>query len=932
MPALSIPEKSPCGSLAQREEAIENGEVMLSSFFIDAYQSYLFLPTRYNLWLVALSLLVAIFTSCLALQIAGLAREASERWLRWVALATGSCAMGGGIWAMHFVGMLAFSVCSTIQYALLPTLLSMLPAVAASLIALHLLSQPKINGKQLLISGVLVGSGIGTMHYSGMAAIRMTPLLRYDPFWFAVSILLAVLLSTLSLWIRFGLDNKKIGKGGMTLLSGGVMGVAIAGMHYFGMEAARFIGTRDPAFRSPFEDNAGLAVAIAITVLMLGNIVFVCNVLLRYRPLYQRTLSNELKLQATFNTSLDGIITFDEKGGILSANPAVERLFGWKVEELLGKNINLLMPEPYHSKHDRFLADYMETQIAKLIGQEREEMALKKDGSQFPIRLSIGKVLLPEQVIYVGFISDISARHRIQQELEERESQFRTLIDNIPGVAFRSHFQEPWKTIFINENIEKLCGWPAKSFLDGRIQLLDIVHPDDKERVRETIRYALDQHQLYVVEYRLLGLNQEECWVLESARGVYDDDGALLLIDGVILDISEKKAAEFALIEAKNRALSAVKSKSAFLANMSHEIRTPMNAIIGYTDLLQDTELDDKQKGMLKTVNHSAKSLLGLLNDVLDTAKLEQNALELEEAPFSLREVAEQVIDILQLSASKKGISLQLKYPDIIQQTFIGDAFRVRQILMNLVGNAIKFTVQGGVWLTVLSTEENVVVIIRDSGIGMSQDTLAKLFEPFSQADASTTRRFGGTGLGTTIALQLTQKMGGRIEVQSALNKGSVFQVYLPLRPAPLDALPCLEPQDAKPMPAPPSPLNILVADDDLINLDIVTLLLKKHGHRIYTASNGKKVINAWQHHDIDLILMDVQMPVMDGITACKFIRQVHADSDKRATPIIALTAGAFQEDREAAMAAGMDGFMTKPIDVVRLQDEIERVMKRMAG
>ncbi|WP_052051955.1 ATP-binding protein [Chromobacterium haemolyticum] len=386
------------------------------------------------------------------------------------------------------------------------------------------------------------------------------------------------------------------------------------------------------------------------------------------------------------------------------------------------------------------------------------------------------------------------------------------------------------------------------------------------------------------------------------------------------------------MIEAKNRALSAVKSKSAFLANMSHEIRTPMNAIIGYTDVLQDTELDDKQKSMLKTVNHSAKSLLGLLNDVLDTAKLEQNALELEEAPFSLREVAEHVIDILQLSASKKGISLHLKYPAIIQQVFIGDAFRVRQILMNLVGNAIKFTAQGGVWLTVLSAEENVVVIIRDSGIGMSQDTLAKLFEPFSQADASTTRRFGGTGLGTTIALQLAQKMGGRIEVQSALNKGSVFQVYLPLRPAPLDALPCQDPPDTEFSSAPLPPLSILVADDDLINLDIVTVLLEKYGHRIYTASNGKEVINAWQHHDIDLILMDIQMPVMDGITACKFIRQVHPDSDKRATPIIALTAGAFQEDREAAMSAGMDGFMTKPIDIGRLQDEIERVMKRMAG
>lgn len=905
---------------------------MLSSFFIDAYQSYLFLPTRYNPWLVTLSLLVAIFTSCLALQIAGLAREASERWLRQVALATGSCAMGGGIWAMHFVGMLAFNACSTVKYALLPTLLSMLPAIAASGIALHLLSQAKIAGRQLLISGVLVGSGIGTMHYSGMAAMRMAPLLRYDPIWFAISILLAILLSTLSLWIRFGLDNKKIGKGKMTLLSGIVMGVAIAGMHYFGMEAARFIGIADPSFRNAIDDNASLAIAIAIIVLMLGTIVFAGNVLLRYRPLYQRALSNELKLQATLNTSVDAIITIDEKGRIQTANPAVERLFGWRIDELLGRNISLLMPEPHHSKHDGFLAEYMRTQIAKLIGREREEIALKKDGTLFPIRLSVGKVVLPDQVIYVGYIGDISERNRIQHELRDSERQFRTLIDNIPGVTFRSHCLEPWKTIFISDNIEDLCGCPAKAFVDGRIQMLDLIHPEDKERVCQAIRSALDQHQLYVVEYRLLCLDKEECWVLESARGVYDEAGTPLLIDGVILDISERKATEFALIEAKNHALSAVKSKSAFLANMSHEIRTPMTAIIGYTDLLQGTPLDAKQKEMLRTVNHSAKSLLGLLNDVLDTAKLEQNALQLEEAPFSLREVAEHVIDILKLSADKKGIALQLKYPSMTQHTFFGDAFRVRQILINLVGNAIKFTERGGVWLTVLSEKDDIIIMIRDSGIGMNEDTLARLFQPFSQADASTTRRFGGTGLGTSIALQLVQKMGGRIEVQSTVDKGSIFQVYLPLRPAPPESLPNPVIANTEHRPKHARPLNILVADDDAINLDIITMLLEEYGHRIYTACNGKEVINAWRHHDIDLILMDVQMPVMDGIAACKFIRQESANDDKNATPIIALTAGVFQEDREAAIAAGMDGFMTKPIDSMQLQDEIERVMKQVAG
>ena len=262
------------------------------------------MQTSYNPWLVALSLCIAIITSCLALQIAGLARQAQESWLRQAALISGSIAMGGGIWAMHFIGMLAFTICSTVKYAFAPTFLSLTPAVFASWVALRILSKESVSIRQLLESGVLVGSGIGIMHYSGMAAMEMAPLLRYDPLWFVASIVVAIALSTLALWIRFGLHGTRLSSFQIVLLSGIVMGCAIAGMHYFGMEAARFVGEDEPGFQSSINNIGYLALAITLMVLALGALVFGGNTLLRYRPLFLKVQASEAKLQAMVNTML----------------------------------------------------------------------------------------------------------------------------------------------------------------------------------------------------------------------------------------------------------------------------------------------------------------------------------------------------------------------------------------------------------------------------------------------------------------------------------------------------------------------------------------------------------------------------------------------------------------------------------------------------
>jgi len=890
---------------------------MLPSYFISNNPSSLFLPTQYNPWLVVLSLLVAIFASCLALQMAGFAREASESKLRKIALGTGAVAMGGGIWAMHFVGMLAFSICSSVHYALIPTLLSMLPAVAAAWFALRILAQASIRRGQLWLSGLLVGSGIGTMHYSGMAAMRMEPLLRYDPAWFAASILVAVLLSSLALWIRFGLDRNRLRKHYATLLAGGVMGIAIAGMHYFGMAAARFIGTPQTAAFPSWDDNAGLAIGIAVLVLMLGNMVLAGNVLLRYRMLYQKVLANELELQTIVSTTIDGMISFDTTGLIQTINPAAERLFGWTDAEVKGSHIRQLIPTLYRQD-----ASPSSQAPAFIIGSEQELVGQRRDGMAFPIRLAIGKADLPEHSLYVGFVSDISERYRMQQELEAREQQFHALIDNIPGVTFRSEAVEPWNKLLISEDIQELSGWPSKIFMSGGMHIINIIHPEDQQRVRDVIQEALAQHHPYAVEYRIRCMDGTERWVSESARGVFNKENQPVFIDGVILDISQRKIMELAMQEAKERAETAARTKSAFLANMSHEIRTPMNAIIGYTDLLQEAEMGEEPKKMTEIINQSARGLLGLINDILDTAKLEQGAVELEEVAFSLREVCLQTINTLKLATERKGVALTLEYPASVTDCYIGDAMRIRQILLNLLGNSVKFTEHGEVRLSVSQQDRQLALTITDTGIGMSPSAQAKLFKPFSQADVSTSRRFGGTGLGTTIAMELVKKMGGQIRVESTEGKGSVFTVCLPLPVA--ETLPPASPvmADVK-LP----PLDILVADDVAQNLNLIKILLKKRGHAVTTAMNGEEALQLWRQHDFDIILMDVQMPVMDGLEACKIIRASNGDADKHDIPIIALTASVLQEDRTAAEAVGMSGFASKPIDIKQLEQEMQRAL-----
>lgn len=759
-------------------------------FFAVAASDDQLVKGTYHAGLVVLSVAVSVAMSLLALQTSYVARMAPNHNYRRIALWTGAVALGGGIWAMHFIGMLAFELPAPVSYSTSVTLLSIVPAVLASWLALCQLSGNKRGIRRIILSGSLVGGGIGLMHYVGMLAMQTPLAMQHDPFHFVVSILAAVLLAILALWIRLGLRKTRLTSLLRFYLAGIIMGLAIVSMHYIAMHGVSFYGEASSPDLGLWVNNTYLALALSSVVLTLGVLVAALNVLVRVREMHRNASHAQSRLQAIVDTAVDAIITIDGLGTIQSFSRSAERLLGYKASEVLGKNVKILMPDPYRSEHDGYLLRYQLTGETKIIGKGREVAAQRKDGSIFPIRLSVGKVdLANREPLFVGLIADISDRVKLENSLRETAS----------------------------------------------------------------------------------------------------------------------------------RAEQAAEAKGQFLANMSHEIRTPMNSIIGFTELLLQEPLESVQREHLCNIRQSSQNLLRLINDILDTTKLESLKVELEQRDFSLRLLAMQVESSLRIQAQKKGLELLIDYPEQMPDYFVGDPLRIVQVLTNLVGNAIKFTERGQVAVDFLWQEE-VRVRVRDSGIGMTPEQVASVFEPFTQADASISRRFGGTGLGTTIARQLVEAMGGRIEVDSKPGKGSEFRIFLPL---PVGQRPMHEEQIEK---ISLEPMRILIADDIEQNLRLLRLVLEGEGHQVVEASNGQQVLDEYRHGAFDLLLLDVHMPGVDGLQAAEKIRWQERDAGQTAVPMIALTASVMEEDRQAAKKAGFNGFASKPLDVPALFAEMARV------
>jgi signal transduction histidine kinase/AmiR/NasT family two-component response regulator len=376
---------------------------------------------------------------------------------------------------------------------------------------------------------------------------------------------------------------------------------------------------------------------------------------------------------------------------------------------------------------------------------------------------------------------------------------------------------------------------------------------------------------------------------------------------------------------ARAAAEAANEAKSQFVANMTHEIRTPLNGVLGMTQAMASGELSDLQRERLDVVRKSGDMLLAILNDVLDLSKIEAGKLTLEAIPFDVVELARGAHAAFTAIAHKKGLSFDLKVEPAAAGVYRGDSTRVRQIIYNLVSNALKFTEEGEVRVHVAAADPGLVIRVRDTGIGIPPERAAQLFQKFEQADASTTRRFGGTGLGLAICRELAQLMGGTIAVDSVVARGSTFTVTLPLERLGGRAMPAPHAASREPRPAAADfterPLRILAAEDNQVNQLVLKTLLHQVGLQPVLVDDGRAAVEAWETQDWDLILMDMQMPVMDGLAATRAIRESEAATGRPRTPIIALTANVMAHQVASYRAAGMDAFVAKPIEVSQLFD-----------
>ena len=447
------------------------------------------------------------------------------------------------------------------------------------------------------------------------------------------------------------------------------------------------------------------------------------------------------------------------------------------------------------------------------------------------------------------------------------------------------------------------------------------LHADDIDRVRRLWTKQLDAGAALDLEARVKLASGETCWTRAVAQIERDESGRAVRAVGLLQNISKRKSYERDLQEQRIAAEAATLAKSQFLATMSHEIRTPLNGVLGMLDILLNSNLDPTQRRQATVARDSGNALLRVLNDILDYSKLEAGRVEIETTAFDVRDLTEGIVMLLSARGREKGLAVTCRVDLSVPDLLVGDPVRYRQILTNLLENAVKFTERGSIRVEVGYEPGKDGGTLRcavcDTGIGISPEARARLFDRFTQADASTTRRFGGTGLGLTITKQLIELMDGTIGIESELNMGSTFWFTLPMGAAPLAAAPGDPQGGSGEEPVILQPLRILMAEDNAINQMVVRAFLKPTGHDLVVVNNGREALEAVKTGAFDVVLMDIQMPVMDGLAATRAIRELPGPAGQ--VPVVALTANAFSEDREVYLRAGMNDHLTKPIDFAAL-------------
>ncbi|OGO77747.1 MAG: hypothetical protein A2Y23_03885, partial [Clostridiales bacterium GWB2_37_7] len=612
----------------------------------------------------------------------------------------------------------------------------------------------------------------------------------------------------------------------------------------------------------------------------------------------------------------DIILFVDTSGHILEANEAAIKAYGYTQEELLKLSV-------FDLRHKDDIA-IQQLYEAGLAGITFEAIHYRKDGIGIPVEVSSQSTIIDGKKVILSIVRDISERKEAEKEVLESQRRYDSLFMNMnAAIAYHRLIFDvngnviDFEYVQVNSAFERYFGHSSDELIGKRFT---DVFLSEKGRFDASGFYkaALTGQSEFVESYFS---NITQRWY---SVAVYSPEKHCFAV--IFTDIHDRKMSELELTKAKDQAEAASKAKSEFLANMSHEIRTPLNGMLGMIELTMLTQVTPEQYENLSTAKLCANSLLNIINDILDFSKLEAGKLSIQNTSFDIKALAEETIKIHALKAADKGLELSYQFASSIPQYLTGDSLRLQQVLNNLISNAIKFTERGEILVTIKKDTNSknkygLLFSVSDTGAGIDISEKEKLFKSFSQLDGTITKKHGGTGLGLAISKQLVEMMGGQIWLESEKGKGSIFYFTISFDEGKA------HPFKQKEVEIKPNTeyLKILLAEDDSINQRVLIKLLKERGYNVELATNGQEAVAMFITKKYDVVLMDIQMPEMDGIEATKMIREIESHYNTH-TPIIALTAFALDGDRERFIAIGMDDYLPKPIKMEELYQKLDHV------
>ncbi len=630
----------------------------------------------------------------------------------------------------------------------------------------------------------------------------------------------------------------------------------------------------------------------------------------------ERTANEEKRWRSILEGSALGHIQMSLDGRCLYVNARAGEILDQNPAELIGKS--------YKDFFQREEVETAEQKLLELITEghknfSTEHPILRKDGRDVWVRLSVSLVRTREghPHFFVAAIDNIDERKEVEESLNFALQAAKMGDWDFDAIQNSTRRSEKFNKIYGYDKAP--LNWCFDDF-SGH------VHPEDRHEFTRSFLKILSSGKDFKIETRIIWPDKSVHWISLGGRVYQDRKGRAVRMAGLIVDITDEKMAAQDIQQARLAAEDANREKSYFLANMSHEIRTPLAAILGFTEALRDpTVPEDERHRYLGILSRNGKNLANLINDILDLSKVEAGFLQIDHRKTNLRDLIDEVTTLLRITAEAKNLKLIVHAEGILPQYILADGVRLRQILMNVIGNAIKFTEHGEihVFMTSASADgekaSHLIFRVKDTGTGISPAAAKKLFSPFMQADSSTTRKFGGTGLGLALSRRLAHAMGGDLVLeQSQLGKGSTFTITLPLIDAPAEEIIVANANHQAVQNAQNyrglKGLKVLVADDSLDNQELIVRMLDKHGAQIELADDGVQAVEKALNNDYDIVLMDMQMPNLDGYSAARELRRAGF-----LRPILALTANAMRSDREKCIAAGCSEYLSKPIEAHKL-------------